>query len=90
MSDPTPLPASQPVLSSLSPTLRDSLRDGPAEAIVAQALACLPPFQSWAYEAAPPAIEEVLLDLTEQELMTTAAVCLIRLVRVQQQNANAA
>ncbi|MEM7625507.1 MAG: hypothetical protein AAF333_07760 [Planctomycetota bacterium] len=79
-----------PVLSALSPTLSHDVSQAPADTIVAQALACLPPFQSWAHKATPTAIENVLLDLNEQELMTTAAVCLIRLVRLQQQNANAA
>lgn len=87
MSDPAPLPASHPVLSSLSPTLR---HNAPADAIVAQALACFPPFQTWAHEPTPSAIENVLLDLDEQQLMTTAAVCLMRLVRLQQQSIEAA
>ncbi|MEL7088279.1 MAG: hypothetical protein AAGL98_07525 [Planctomycetota bacterium] len=87
MNGSAPQPTPRDALRSLSPALR---HDAPADAIVARALACVPPFQSWSHGPTPSAIERVLLELDEQELMTTAAVCLLRLVRLQHDQSDAA
>ena len=53
------------------------------EAKVARALASLPMFEGWSHEPTTREIESLVMDLTEQELMTTAAVCLLRLAKGQ-------
>ncbi len=53
------------------------------EARVARTLASLPMFARWTHQPPPSAAEAVLLGLNEQELMTTAAVCLLRLAKMK-------
>ncbi|MEM9417909.1 MAG: hypothetical protein AAGA25_02495 [Planctomycetota bacterium] len=53
------------------------------EAKVARALAGLPMFEDWTHQSTPAELESMILDLNEQELMTTAAVCLLRLAKMQ-------
>ncbi|MBB6431169.1 hypothetical protein [Algisphaera agarilytica] len=53
------------------------------EAKVARALAGLPVFEGWCHQPTPAELESMILDLSEQELMTTAAVCLLRLAKMQ-------
>ncbi|MEO0514171.1 MAG: hypothetical protein AAF086_02605 [Planctomycetota bacterium] len=53
------------------------------EARIARTLASLPMFAQWTHEPPPTAAEAVLLGLNEQELMTTAAVCLLRLAKMK-------
>ncbi|MEM1107424.1 MAG: hypothetical protein AAGH99_01905 [Planctomycetota bacterium] len=40
-------------------------------------------YQAWSHQPIPAQVEAVLMDLTEQELMTTAAACLLRLAKMQ-------
>ena len=83
MSEPIQHPAvnHQPDLATLSPTLTHS---PPADAQVARALSNMPAFASWKHQPTPASIESALLDLDAQQLMTTAAVCLLRLARMDQ------
>lgn len=53
------------------------------EAQVVRSLAGLPMYQAWSHQPIPAQVEAVLMDLTEQELMTTAAACLLRLAKMQ-------
>lgn len=77
---------SHPQLASLSPAFKDH---APPDALVAHALSTLPSFDGWAHQPAPPSVESMLLELDEQQLMTTAAVCLLRLTKLQQTTADA-
>lgn len=56
------------------------------DALVAWTLAGFPTFEHWTHKPVPSELESRLLDLDEQELMTVAAVCLLRLAK----NADAA
>lgn len=51
------------------------------DAIVAWTLADFPTFEHWTHQPVPAELESKLLDLDEQELMTVAAVCLLRLAK---------
>ncbi|MEM1447308.1 MAG: hypothetical protein AAGF84_14715 [Planctomycetota bacterium] len=55
------------------------------EAKIARALASLPMFAGWSHQPTTREIESLVMDLDEQELMTTAAVCLLRLAKCQHQ-----
>jgi len=84
VSDDRPRISAHPALASLSPTLIHGNTHATAEALVARALAPLPGFSRWSHQPTTPEIERLLLDLDEQQLMNTAAVCLLRLMQKQQ------
>lgn len=79
-------PRSHPPIKSLGDTaFAISFEQHAApEAKVARALASLPMFEGWTHEPTTREIESLVMDLTDQELMTTAAVCLLRLAKNQQ------
>jgi hypothetical protein len=70
-------PFDRPTLETLSPLFREL----PPDAMVVRALASLPPFADWAHRPMPASLEQALIDLDRQQLMTVAAACLIRLTR---------
>ncbi|MEM6459019.1 MAG: hypothetical protein AAF710_06470 [Planctomycetota bacterium] len=70
------------------PAASARLEDIPPDARVARALATLPGYARWTHQPTRPEVEDALLDLDEQQLMTTAAACLLRLTRLQQGHGN--
>lgn len=76
----------QPLLASLSPTFKDHITP---DVLVAHALSSLPGFEAWAHQPAPSSVESLLLEFDEQQLMTTAAVCLLRLAKLHLPTDNA-